>query len=480
MSTTQKIASNTAVQVAGKILATFLGLLGVGMMTRYLGAEQFGWYITTISFLQFIGICIDFGMVPVTAQMLSEPRFDKKKLFQNLLAFRFFTAIIFLAFAPFIALFFPYPTEVKIAISFTSIAFVAISMNQVFIGLYQERLKTHIYALGEVLSRVLLVGGFFLAIQFQESFLTIMGVVTLSSVAYAAFLWIQAHRMTPATFAFDKEIWKAIMHKMWPIAISILFNVIYLKGDIVLLSLFSNQETVGLYGAVYRVIDMLTQTAMLFMGIMLPLLGYAWSRKEYQLFYTRYQQSFDILMMLSIPLVIGTFLLAKPLMALIAGTSFVTGQTGILMTHALQILSLAVFGVYLGAIFGHVAVSIDKQKQTMWIYISNAILTLGGYVYFIPKYGMYGAAGMTLFSELYAGILLWLVIRKYTQKSLSLKALLKMIVAGAGMGGVLLILPSVHILITIIIGAVTYGAFLLLFRVISIQTIKEIFSSPSS
>jgi hypothetical protein len=55
-----------------------------------------------------------------------------------------------------------------------------------------------------------------------------------------------------------------------------------------------------------------------------------------------------------------------------------------------------------------------------------------------------------------------------------------MIVAGAGMGGVLLILPSVHILITIIIGAVTYGAFLLLFRVISIQTIKEIFSSPSS
>ena len=83
MSTTQKIASNTAVQVAGKIIATFLGLLGVGMLTRYLGAEQFGWYITTISFLQFIGICIDFGMVPVTAQMLSEPAFDKKKLFQN-------------------------------------------------------------------------------------------------------------------------------------------------------------------------------------------------------------------------------------------------------------------------------------------------------------------------------------------------------------------------------------------------------------
>lgn len=479
MSTTQKIASNTAVQVAGKIIATFLGLLGVGMLTRYLGAEQFGWYITTISFLQFIGICIDFGMVPVTAQMLSEPAFDKKKLFQNLLAFRFFTAIIFLAIAPIIAFFFPYPTEVKIAIGFTSIAFLAISMNQVLIGLYQERLKTHIYALGEVLSRLVLVGGFSLAIYFQQSFIPIMGVVTLSSVVYTIFLWVKAHQITPATFAYDKHIWKAILHKMWPIAISILFNVIYLKGDIVLLSIFANQADVGLYGAAYRVIDMLTQTAMLFMGIMLPLLGYAWSRKNYTLFYTRYQQSFDLLMMLSIPLVIGTFLLAQPLIVLIAGERFVTEDTIILITNILKLLSLAVFGVYLGAVFGHVAVSINKQKQTMWIYITNAILTLAGYIYFIPRYGMYGAAAMTLFSELYAGILLWIVIRKHTKYKLSLISLGKVVVAGAGMGLVISFLPEWHVFILVILGALTYCGLLLLLKAVSKATIKEIFSSKS-
>ena len=28
----------------------FLGVLALGMMTRYLGTEKFGWYVTTISF----------------------------------------------------------------------------------------------------------------------------------------------------------------------------------------------------------------------------------------------------------------------------------------------------------------------------------------------------------------------------------------------------------------------------------------------
>ncbi|MBU1895837.1 oligosaccharide flippase family protein, partial [Patescibacteria group bacterium] len=81
MSVTKKIAHNTMVQIVGKIFSTVLGLVALGMMTRYLGAEQFGWYITTIAFLQFVGILIDFGLIPVTAQMMSEPKFDKIKLF---------------------------------------------------------------------------------------------------------------------------------------------------------------------------------------------------------------------------------------------------------------------------------------------------------------------------------------------------------------------------------------------------------------
>src|SRR3990167_5484988 len=113
MSLTKKIAHNTIAQIIGKIISTLLGLIAIGMMTRYLGTEQFGWYVTAISFLQFIGILIDFGLIPVTAQMLSEPGVDKTQLLKNLLGFRLVSAILFLGLAPFVAFLFPYPAEVK-------------------------------------------------------------------------------------------------------------------------------------------------------------------------------------------------------------------------------------------------------------------------------------------------------------------------------------------------------------------------------
>jgi O-antigen/teichoic acid export membrane protein len=122
--TTRKIAHNTIVQIIGKIISTALGLLALGMMTRYLGQEKFGWYITAISFLQFAGIIIDFGLIPVTAQMLSEPNADKTKLIQNLFGFRLLTATVCFVLAPGIALFFPYPPEVKAAIALSAISFI--------------------------------------------------------------------------------------------------------------------------------------------------------------------------------------------------------------------------------------------------------------------------------------------------------------------------------------------------------------------
>ncbi len=470
MSTTRQIAHNTAYQIGGKIISTLLGLVALGLMTRYLGQEKFGWYITTIAFLQFIGILIDFGLIPVTAQMMNEPEHDKNKLFKNLLGFRFTTAIIFLGLAPLISLFFPYPTEVKMAIGLTSISFLAVAMNQVLIGFYQTKMKMHVQALGEIAGRIVLVAGVWMMIQQNAGFVPVMIVVVLASVVYTVVLWLSATRYSTPSLAFDWSIWKSIIKKMWPIAISIIFNVVYLKGDTILLSLFRSQAEVGIYGAAYRVIDILAQTAMMLMGVMLPLLAYHWSRQLKEGFRKHYQQSFDSMMMLAVPMVVGTIILANKIMHLVAGSEF-TASGG-----PLKILILAVFGVYLGAVFGHTAVAINKQKQTMWIYISDAIITLIGYLIFIPLYGMYGAAWMTVFSELYAGILLFLTIRHYSQERLEIKALGKIVLSSIVMGIVLLLLIELNVLLLAVIGIVIYGLSLISLKAISKETLTEILS----
>lgn len=468
MSLTRQIAHNSAIQIVGKIISTLLGLVALGMMTRYLGTEQFGWYVTVMSFLQFVGILIDFGLIPVTAQMMSEPAFDKKHLFQNLLGYRFTTAVMFLGLAPLAALFIPqYPTEVKIAIGFMSLSFLAVAMNQVLIGMYQTKLKMHIAAGGEVIGRAVLVVGLWLLIQNNASFFAVMGMTALGSVVYTAVLWVRAIKESPPTFRFDWAIWKAITLRMWPIAVSIMFNVVYLKGDVILLSMLRSQTEVGLYGAAYRVVDILSQTAMMIMGVILPILAFHWSRGQKTEFQKYYQIAFDAMMFLALPISVGVAVLAKPLIIMVAGNEFAAAAA------PLAILMLAIYGVYLGAVFGHAAVAINKQKQVMWIYISAAVLTLVGYLTLIPAFGMFGAAWMTVFSEVYVGILLFLTIRHYTKERLNPRTFAVVLFSSLVMAGALIIFSNLPLLLRICIGAAIYLAFTFGFGIVSKKMIQD-------
>lgn len=468
MSLVKKIAFNGAVQIGGKIISTLLGLVAIGILTHYLGAEKFGWYTTAITFLQFAGILIDFGLIPVTAQLLGSGLYDETKLLQNLLGFRFVSALIFFGLTPFIAFLFPYPIEIKTAIALLSVSFLAIAMNQIFTGYYQSALAMHIPAGGELIGRIVLVAGLLLGQHYHVNFLSLMIVIALASVTYTFALWVATAYRTRPTFAYDKMIWKLIMCTMWPVAISIVFNVVYLKGDTILLSLFRTQTEVGFYGAAYRVIDILAQMAMLMMGILLPLLASSFARNNIAEFKERYQNSFDMMMMIAVPITLGTFALADRIILTIAPPEF--APAGLM----LRLLSLAVFGVYVGAVFGHTAVAIGQQKATMWIYISNAIITFAGYWYTIPRYGWLGGAVFSIFSEWYAGLLLAWVISRHVPTKLSFTRLSKIILAGLVMLVPIIVFPTLNIFLVIISATVVYGVILLVTKAVPRTIITEL------
>lgn len=256
---------------------------------------------------------------------------------------------------------------------------------------------------------------------------------------------------------------------MWPVATAVMFNVVYLKGDTVFLSVFGSQTEVGLYGAAYRVVDILSQLAMMVMGVMLPLMAAAWAARKQDELQQYVQQGFDAMMLFAVPVTIGVYVLATPIIVLVAGPDFV--RAGVPLT----LLALAIFGVYVGAIFGHIAVAINKQKETLPIYISNAIITLIGYSIIIPRYGMIGAAIMTIFSEAYTGILLYATIKSYLPFRIAGRVYIKILASGAIMGWTIYLLQDVfHVVFVSAIGALIYAVSILATRAISRQTIEEI------
>ncbi len=462
---THLIAKNTISQIGGKIISTALGLAAVALMTRSLGLEQFGWYVTAVGFLQFIGILSDFGFILTTTSLLSEPAFDKEKLFNTLFSWRFVTALVFLGVAPFIFLLFPYPAPVKVGVAITSVSFFALAIGQVFIGYYQSKLQNYQQAISEVLGRVALVGGVLLATITHTGFIATMGAVTVASLISTLYL-IKKHG--PVQWCFDREISRAIFQRMWPTALSVICNGFYLQGDRVLLPLYASQTTVGLYGAAYRVLDIIIQIAALIMGVMIPLASFTWSRQQWDAFKTYFQLSLTLVAAVLFPAIAGIFVLDEPIMRFVAGAEF--AEAG----HLLRYLSLSIIGICFSLTFGYLALAINQQRQALWIYFSDAILSTIGYIVCIRAWGVWGAVGVTIFSEWYAGLGLAYIVIKTTKNAPPFLTLGKIAFASLIMAGALKLAGALPLFLSLLLGVVSYSFFIIAFKVVSLAHLRTL------
>lgn len=436
MQLSSKIAYNTIIQLVGKIISTALGLIALAMMARHLGKSGFGDYTTIINFVSFFAIIADLGLTLVTVQMISKPQVDEKKILENLFGLRLVSIIVFLTLAPLTAIFLPYDNNIKIGILITAASFLFPALSQIIIGLLQKKLRMDKAVIAETLGRVALVIGIHLSITNQQGLNGILWATVIS--AFLNFLtgYLLSTKYYLLKPAFDFNLWLKVVKKSWPLAITIVLNLLYLKTDTLILSLIKSSSEVGLYGAAYRIIDVLTTLPYMFAGIILPILTMSWFEAKKEYFAAVLQKSFDLMAIFSIPIIAGTLVLAKPLIVLVAGNDF--SESGAI----LKILIFALAAIFLGCMFSHAVIAIDRQKEMIGSYIFVSISAVVLYLIFIPPFSYLGAAAITIYSEVMIAILSAYVVWRHTKFTPNFKIVIKAVVASGIMGTVLYFIPN--------------------------------------
>ncbi|HTM68517.1 MAG TPA: flippase [Candidatus Binatia bacterium] len=466
MSVSRAVASNTVVQVAGKFAGNVLGIITIAIMTRALGRDGYGAFTTAISFLQFFGILVDFGLTLTMVRMISEERADVSRVASNIFTLRIVSGAVFFGLAPVLALAFPYPPQVKTAIAIGALSFFAMTSSQVLTGVFQKHLATGRAALADVLGRAALLLGAWHAAARGAGLLAFVAAFVLGNVVQLTVTFIAARKFARIRPAFDLGFWRKIVRESWPIGVSIAFNLIYLKGDVIILSLTRTQGEVGLYGAAYKVLDVITVIPMIFMGLVLPLLSSAWSGGRKDEFGRKLGKAFDALSLLALPLAFGTFAVASDLMAFVAGPQFAASGP------FLAILMLAGAAVFWSALFGHTVVAIGLQRKMIFAYAADAALSLALYVWAVPRYGGPGAAWVTVFSEAFIMVATaWAVIAA-TGVTLKLRTFLRAALASALMAAAVASLASLHVLLRVAVGAAVYAALLAIFGILNKETLS--------
>lgn len=470
MSLTRKIAHNTIVQIIGKAISTVIGLVAVGMIGRYLGQEGMGNYTTIIAFLQFFGILVDMGLYIILIKKISEPKVDKEKLVSNIFTLRLISAVIFLGLAPLVVLFFPYSSVIKMGVAVTSFSFLFITLNQVLSGLFQKELRMDKIAIAEVAGRIILLGATFLAVALEKNLIFIMLAVVLGSFTNFLMVFYFSRKYIRIKLSFDFVVWKEVIKNSWPIALSIFFNLVYFKADTVILSLLRSQTEVGIYGAPYKVLEVLGSFPAMFAGLMMPLLTKSYGERDLERFKQILRKAFDAMIIVALPMIIGTYFVADKIMLLIFGEQFLISGS------VLKILIIATGIIFIGTLFGNSVVAINRQKQIIWAYGSIAAISLIGYLILIPRFSYFGAAWMTVVSELSITLTSAFVVWKTSRVHPSFKIFFKAFVASIGMGVVLFFLGTTSLLVMIPSGLLIYTFLLYLLKGFSKELVLEIIS----
>ncbi len=431
-----RVAYNTIIQILGKIISIVIGLLSVALMTRYLGQAGFGDYTTIITFVSFFAIIADLGMTLVTSQMISRPGADEKKIINGLFGLRLVSILVILGLAPLVAYFMPYGSAIKLGILIAGLSFIFPALNQIIIGLLQKHLRMDQAMIAETAGRILLISGVWLAIKTNTGLNGILWASVISAAGHFLVAYLLAGHFYWLRPDFDFKFWRSVLAHSWPLALTTILNLLYLKTDTLILSLARPANEVGLYGAAYRAIDVVTTLPFLFAGIILPILTRSWAEQKNDYFKLVLQKSLDLVSLIALPLIAGVLVLGRPVMALLAGPDFIESGS------ILKILIFAVGGIFIGCMFSHAVIAIDRQKEMIAPYIFVGISSLVLYGFTIPRWSYFGAATITVYSELMIAYLAARLIKKYTKFTINLQVFKKSLLASFLMAMAILIIPK--------------------------------------
>lgn len=477
MSTTRALAWNTAMQVSGKVVSTAVGVVIVGIMTRYLGTEGFGMYSTANAYFQVFGILLDFGLSVMLVQMLGEHAGEKTyedRAVSAAFTLRILFGGLILTAGAFIGLLMPYPSILKVALFAIWGSFFFSALNQIVIGVHQRHLKMHVVAISEVAGRLVLLLGVLVATAAGWGLVPIVLIVSLGGfVNFAINAWI-ARRYAAVRWNWDPAFWKTLLRRSWPVGVSILFNLIYFKADALILSLVRPLAEAGLYGAAYRVLEILISLPFMYTGVLLPLIAKAWTTRDLPRFHGLFRNSLVAMTVLVAPMIAGTLVLGREVIVAISGQEYVVSG------DVLKILMLAAGVIFFGTVSSHAIIALGAQRKMLPVYIAVAIVTLAGYLLFIPRYGMWAAAWLTVFSELCVALASTLISARLSGTRIAALPHLKAVAAAAVMALAVIPLKSFWLPIPILAGAAMYAALVIAFGAVPQETLRELFSSRSA
>lgn len=371
----KNLTRNTTYYIAALIVQKIISFTYFSILATQLGSENIGKYFLAISFASIFHIFIDLGIINILIRDTARDQNQAQHLFSLNLAIKLPLTVVIFVLINFLSQLLGYSEELKSMIALTAIIMILDNFIITFYGMFRAYHNLKFESFGTIIFQIIVFLSGLLILQFTKKPLILLVALLLASLfnfIYSLTLIIVKLKLNIRPLFLLVEI-KKLLKKTIPFTLAGIFTKIYAYIDTVFLSLFVSAQAIGYYSLPYKMTFSLQFIPLAFMASLYPLFS-TYYNKNQQTLTNFYQQSLFYLLLIILPISLGTILLADQIILTIYGQQF---QPSIL---SLQILMIGLIFVFLNFPAGNLLNACHRQKLNSrnigLIMVLNIILNL--------------------------------------------------------------------------------------------------------
>jgi O-antigen/teichoic acid export membrane protein len=401
------ILKNSSYLLLAQIFTKVASFFYTFFLARQLGVVEFGNYSVALSYFSVLSAVVDLGVSRFMIREVSKDSTRFLNLFVNSLVIRLVFSIS-LVFIFGLVLFLTDPDKARFMLSLIA-AFTIIpqSVGLTFDSGLIAKNKFKYSALGIItlnISTILLgVWLTFHGVGASGALIAVVGGHVLYMIGTIFLLLISTNDLKNLFGQIQKSTMHQIVKGSLLYGVMSMLGLVYFKVDTLLLAYLKGSFDAGVYSAAYRFLEGIIFIPAAFETAFFPVMSRMNASREFN--FKLYLQSLGILTILSIPFVVSFWYFVPWLISKYLQSEYLTSIS------VVGILALAVPFIFMLAAQGVVLLFSEKYlKVLLGVSLFNLLGNVVGNLIFIPIYGVYAAAWMTVVSQILAFVIYFFII----------------------------------------------------------------------
>lgn len=323
-----------------------------------------------------------------------------------------------------------------------------------------------------LLAAVLKLASVAVVLQFAPTSAAAHGAIALANgIAFLACVSLAVYVAGWERPSFEARLALGQVRECLPFTAAMLCSQLYFKSDVTLLSLWRDDDEVGLYGPVQRVIEPIVMIAAIWGTAVFPALCRLSVDAP-----ARYAQlkasTIRLALVTAMPMAAGLSLVAGPVIRILAGAQFEAFGPSALL---LQLMAIIIPFFYLNGIGQEFLYAAHRNWFVVRAYALAAAISVGMNALLIPLYGVWALpAGAIAANAAVSALFVYGLRQEFGAMGLP-SLILKTTAACLPMGGIVLLIMPHSVVAAILCGAMLYGIGVYLLRVLNAEEQDAVF-----